>query len=80
MNDSKSNIISEVRNLGRGNRNKVNDKRHGYFYHVVQSSVICLHTPFCVVPMDKVCTQPLSTDHQNQLEYHSLGFSLISHL
>jgi hypothetical protein len=31
-------------------------------YHVVRSSVKCLPTPRFGVPMDKGCTQPLSSD------------------
>jgi hypothetical protein len=38
---------------------------------VVESSVICLPTPRCGIPMDKGCTQPLSSDPNIKLEYHS---------
>jgi hypothetical protein len=41
-----------------------------WFYHVVRSSKICLPTPWCGVPMDKGCTQPLSSDPKIKLEFH----------
>jgi hypothetical protein len=37
---------------------------------VVRSSVICLPTPRCVVPLDEGCTQPLPSDPKIKLEYH----------
>jgi hypothetical protein len=64
-----------IENLGRKkNRNKVNETCD--FYPVVRSNVICFPTPRCGVPVDKGCTQPLSSDHKDQLECHS--FFLIS--
>jgi hypothetical protein len=36
-----------------------------------QSSVICLPTPRCGVPMDESYTLPLSSDPKNNLEFHS---------
>jgi hypothetical protein len=48
------------------------------FYPVVRSSVICLPTPCCCVPMDEGCTQPFSSDPKIKLEYHvsSLCFTI----
>jgi hypothetical protein len=57
------------------NHNKERDKRHGDIYPVVRSSVICLPTPHCGIPMDEGCTQCLSSDPKIKLEYHSSSLS-----
>jgi hypothetical protein len=65
MKDSMSNIPSELRELRKKeNRNKLNETRHDNFYLVVRSSIICLSTPRCHVPIDNGCTQPLSRRSQ----------------
>jgi hypothetical protein len=47
---------------------------------MVWSSVICLPIPQCAVLMDKGCTQPLSSDHQGQLECHGSSLYQYSRL
>jgi hypothetical protein len=43
---------------------------------MVRSSIICLPTPRCGVPVDEGCTRPLSSDPNIKLEYHDSSLYL----
>jgi hypothetical protein len=65
-----SQVLERERDKNCNEVNGTRDKRHDNFYLMVRSSIICLSTLRCSVPMDEDCTQSLSSDPKIKLEYH----------
>jgi hypothetical protein len=69
-----SNITSDYERLRKGENHKQIIAQDMVIFSVVRSSLKCLSTPCCGVPVDKGCTQPLSSDPKIKLECHSSSF------